>query len=52
MLEKWEKKKVHCNMVIVELHEDHQPKEEFNVLVVTLGGIQTGMDLECGEILG
>jgi hypothetical protein len=52
LLGKWEEKKAHCNMVIVEPHKDQNPKEEVDVQVVTRGGIQMGMDLECGEILG
>jgi hypothetical protein len=52
LLEKWEEKKGHCNMVTVEPHEGQKPKEEVDVWVVTQGGIHMGVDLEQGESLG
>jgi hypothetical protein len=39
-------------MVTAEPCENQKPKEEVDVWVVTQGGIQMGMDLEHGEILG
>jgi hypothetical protein len=35
LLEKWEEKKGHCNMVTVEPCEDQKLKEEVDVWVVT-----------------
>jgi hypothetical protein len=48
-LAKSKEKKGHYNMVIVELHEDHKPKEEVHVWVVTQGGICTRVVLEQEE---
>jgi hypothetical protein len=52
LLEKWEEKKAHLQYGDCGVVENRRQEEEVDVWVVTQGGIQMGMDLENGEILG
>jgi hypothetical protein len=49
---KWEDKEAHCNMVTIELCENHKKDDEVDVWVITQGRENTGMNFEYGESLG
>jgi hypothetical protein len=50
LLQKWEEKKTHCNMVTTEPHRKNKKNDEVDVRVITYEGEKMGIDLKKGEI--